>query len=301
MGEKMTTKQKIIIAKYQQGLSTNKIARLLNTSSSYPYWVLKKYNITLRRIRDYAGRSKYDFDRNFFQKIDNPIKAYWLGVLIADGYIDGKYKVRLSISRQDEDWLKLFKKDLKSKNLPLQTGIILPIRYSSSHKENDIVYIQINYCKMVEHLKKWGCIQNKTGKEIFPKIPKKFYPDFIRGIFDGDGSAGFYKDKKNSWQPHFRLCGSKNLLERIREILMKECNVNNNKIKKRNGVFVLAFVGFRQVKRIYEFIYYKEDVRCLLRKKKIFDDAFMLYNKKFNKIWNGENWVKENKNDLLWY
>ncbi len=275
-------RQEIIIAKYKQGLSTHKIAQLLNTSSSYVYYVLKKNNINLRSISDYVGYSKYNFDRSFFEKIDNSIKAYWLGVLIADGYIDGKYKVRLHLSKKDKDWLELFKGDLKSSNLPL--------RYSSRRKKNDMVYMQINCRKVVDDLKKYGCVQNKTGREIFPDIPEQFFSDFIRGIFDGDGSAGFYKDKRNSWQPHFRLCGGKDLLRKTKEVLIKKSGVNNNKIREYNGIFVLGFAGFRQVKRICDFIYYEENVRCLLRKRKIFDEAFAKYGKQWSE--DKEKWIK---------
>lgn len=257
-------RHKQIIKEYKKGLSTHKVAIIFNTSSSYVYWVLKKYDIKLRGKYDY-DYGKYKIDKRFFNKINSPVKAYWLGVLMADGYIDGKYKVRLAVSQRDEKWLKSFIEDLSSN---------INLRYLSCHKKDDIVYIQINSKKMVEDLSKYRIIPRKSGKEIFPDIKESFYPDFIRGDFDGDGCARVAKDMRGCIQPHFLLCGSKSLMQKIKIILIKNCKVNNNKIIKTGKICQLRFVGTNQVKRIYDYIYYVPNVQCLRRKRKLYDDFY---------------------------
>ena len=47
--------------------------------------------------------------------------------------------------------------------------------------------IRVNSGEMVEDLIKQGCIQRKTFTIDYPKISEKFYKDFIRGYYDGDG------------------------------------------------------------------------------------------------------------------
>lgn len=78
------TLQQQIINNYQTGLSTHKVGKLLSISPSSVFGILKRRSIPLRKQYDYEY-SKYKFRRNFFKKIDSPIKAYWLGVLLADG------------------------------------------------------------------------------------------------------------------------------------------------------------------------------------------------------------------------
>lgn len=210
---------------------------------------------------NYRG-SKYKFDYDYFYRIDDSIKAYWLGVLMADGYIDGKYKTRLAVSPRDANWLYEFRQDLNSD---------LPIRYSGNY-----VYIQINSIDIVRDLAYWGIFQGKTGKEIFSPIWKEYYPDFIRGIFDGDGCARVGKDMRNSWQPMFLLCGSKKLMEKTKDVLMRNCDVNDNRIRKiGRSIYDLRFVGTNQVKRIYDYVYYSTSITCLKRKRDIFDAFYV--------------------------
>lgn len=61
---------------------------------------------------------------NYFEKIDNEHKAYWLGFLYADGYIlQGRKEKKnesdalgISISQKDTYLLEILKTDLKSEN-----------------------------------------------------------------------------------------------------------------------------------------------------------------------------------------
>ena len=39
---------------------------------------------------------KYPIDKEYFSKIDDEHKAYWIGFLMADGYNSGKY-IRIDI------------------------------------------------------------------------------------------------------------------------------------------------------------------------------------------------------------
>lgn len=71
---------------------------------------------------------------------------------------------------------------------------------------------------MKKDLAKYGCVQNKTYIGFsFPSIEEKYYYDFIRGYFDGDGSIYCTGNKYVlSW------VGSKAFLETLKKILGKE-------------------------------------------------------------------------------
>ena len=69
--------------------------------------ILKKNNI-IPRNKSIANRI-YFCDDNYFEKIDSKDKAYFLGLLMADG---NKYKntVRIELQEKDKSILELFKK-----------------------------------------------------------------------------------------------------------------------------------------------------------------------------------------------
>ena len=56
---------------------------------------------------------KYNFDENFFDKIDTEEKAYWLGFIYADGAIF-KRTLSIRLSTKDIHHLEKFKKILNT-------------------------------------------------------------------------------------------------------------------------------------------------------------------------------------------
>ena len=62
---------------------------------------------------------RYKYNRDFFEVIDTPEKAYWLGFLYADGSVSSKRNdVEISLKGFDIEHLYKFKKFVKSKKLP---------------------------------------------------------------------------------------------------------------------------------------------------------------------------------------
>lgn len=58
---------------------------------------------------------------------------------------------------------------------------------------------------------------SKTGSEFIPKsITDEFYPDFIRGVFDGDGGAYRYDKNNNLYYRAMICCANKEFLENIK-------------------------------------------------------------------------------------
>ena len=124
----------------------------------------------------------YSVNEDYFNKIDSEDKAYFLGLLYADGYnyTAGKNK-HFSLSLVDTDVLILFKKAINSKHsiykIKLQNE-----RYTQQYR------LQINSKKLCERLTQLGCIQNKGKVLTFPSndnLPQELIPHFIRGYFDG--------------------------------------------------------------------------------------------------------------------
>lgn len=230
-----------IINLYKNGISSNEIAKHFNCSAvSILYWLNKK-NIIRRNNSD--CQRKYSLQQNYFNEINSEDKAYFLGLLFADGYnLYKENKLVLQLHEQDIDILNKFKKALKT-NKPFK-----------EIKKNKTKYIRlsINSKIICEALNRLGCIQAKTFKILFPKnLKENLFKHFIRGYFDGDGNI--YIDKKG--QPEFSLTGNKKFINKIHKYLCKILKLNQIKIKKKNNSYTMRFRGKNVCKIIYDYLY----------------------------------------------
>lgn len=208
----------------------------------------------------------YKINENYFENIDNKNKAYWLGFIAADGNVYGN-KLSIELNSKDEGHLKNFLEDLESPR---------PLRYRERNGYKYVI-LEIRNSKLVEDLKKYEIIPNKTNNLNFPlKLDKKYYKDYIRGFFDGDGTYVFcskYAYRKERKKYYNRIsceiscvCKSKKFIDKISEIL----NLNNvdNKIYycKRDKLYYLRMTGIKKSKKFINYIYY-DDCLMLSRKK----------------------------------
>jgi hypothetical protein len=115
---------------------------------------------------------------------------------------------------------------------------------SETHK---IQYrIQIGSKEWFEDLSKLGFMQSKSNRLSLPKIPKKYFGDFVRGYFDGDGCVYFnrlqFGDRK---RPRWILMtlftsGSRTFLANLWDEL-KARNIVGGSLKKKTRGFELVF------------------------------------------------------------
>lgn len=220
-----------IVKKYLSNLYTVKeLAEEYSVNKTSVSRLLQRNGIELRN-------SRYHFNQDFFDVIDTEEKAYWLGFLYADGYINSKAnKVSLRIKDNDAYILEEFAKHLDSN---------IPIKYyththqlPNSEKMHTLHYAELTICNIniKEDLIKHGCFENKTLILNFPfHIPQELYRHFIRGYMDGDGCIT-YGSKQKCGNRDFKVsfCGTQELLTGIQKIfgynktLTKRWNDNKN-------------------------------------------------------------------------
>lgn len=207
------------------------------------------------------------YNENYFEVIDSPAKAYWLGFLYTDGYVTTNYRWGVELSIKDISHLELFLKDFDS-NIVIRTRTRTNKTFQ---KENTSCSIQIKNKKMYNSLLKKGVVQNKTKTLKFPtveQVPKEFMPDFIRGLFDGDGSYSITKngEKYRKYSISF-VSASCDFVEDLKKVL-DENNIRLNISKNnRDELFVLRTEKKQTVIDFFDYIYYDESCRCLKRKK----------------------------------
>lgn len=262
---------------YKQYGNINKVSKILNCNST-----------TLqRRFHDYGvnvKKSKYKgFDEEFFHNIDTEEKAYFFGLLMADGNNFTKsYRIVLSLADYDVKIVEKFRDAINS-NYPIRLNKSNTKDYPNRH---DRKYLQINSKIMSNRLEEIGCMNNKSLIIKFPKdiIPNTLMHHFIRGVFDGDGSISTCKNKKTpNYEYHiFNITGNTPFLLDIQEELIKNCKVNKTKLNSpkryKNGTSMLCYGGSGNIEKIRSWLY--KDATVYIERKY---EKFFSINTKKNK------------------
>ena len=209
------------------------------------------------------------FNEDYFEVIDTPEKAYFLGFIFADGCLidnpkEYRYKLNIKIHNKDEDILKKFISLLDS-----EVEI-----WRSNHRE--ISEIGFSSKKMINDLKKIGLHPNKTYTISYPKIDENLERHFLRGYFDGDGCIRIKTDKRDGSQiGDMRLVGgSVEMLNSINERMNFLFGTKKNTLygpKDKNYKF-LGWASMSDIEKIYKG-FYEDSNYFLYRKKETFDDV----------------------------
>ena len=193
---------------YLSGNSVLKIGKELDIPSSKIYTAFSKDGFILRENKQ--NSRKYFVDHNFFEKIDNEIKSYWLGYLCADGYITGKDRSRrVGVTSKDIDHMTLFTQDLNS-NYPVKV-----YEATTSYGYTKYGRVLISSDKMYNDLSLHGCVANKSKILLRPNISEDLERHWIRGFLDGDGSLAVSKLAKSGFV--IRVLGTEDVILWIKE------------------------------------------------------------------------------------
>ena len=256
MTKKLTQEDiKRMIESYQQGQSTIELGDRFGVSSTAIYGLLKRRDIPMRSLSQ--SMQKYNINETYFENINSEEKAYWLGFICADGYLNFKRNdLMIGLSIKDKEHLQKLKDCLKSSH-PIKEYI---------YDYLSMARLFIGNKKITESLKKY-IPKDKTFSLIFPSINNELERHFVRGYFDGDGSI------VNGKNPQLNITSNDNFLDGL-DIKFKEIGLNKTKRdirhKQQNRIQTLRFVGRDNIKKIYDYLY-KDSTIFLERKKKIFE------------------------------
>ena len=158
---------------------------------------------------------------------------YFLGLLSSDGYVSSStYEVRIALKQDDKEIL------YKLKDC-LNFGNIYEYHYDG---RTSTAMLSIVNKYFHNSILKLGIHPNKSRTLKFPGIPEKYIQDYIRGVFDGDGS--FYYHSRNKAY-HSSICsGSKPFMDELHSIIKKKANLNGGCYYENRGYYY-----FRMSKR----------------------------------------------------
>lgn len=279
-----------LINETQKEWSEEEINFIKNNYDKYSYAELgKKINRTRNAVQCKVmklGLKKdkiQKFNEYYFDEIDSNDKAYWLGFIYADGWIeqkDGHYSLGIELNEKDSFHLTLFNKFLNG-NVCVsnreRTVCFDNERYTVNSKLCSIKY----YSKhMVESLNKYNIVPNKTYKKTgLPKIPEEYMLSFLHGYFDGDGSF-FLKNKKRKYYGFNYTSYNKIILEDIRKYLYENYNISSYIYLSKNNsnVWQLIIASQKDVKVFAELLL-NDNFVFLKRKNDLIKEYFATLNK----------------------
>ena len=280
---------------YRPKLDKIKIVDLYKDENMNYKQISRKYGVdreTIKRLIESSGISirnprhsnrKYLINDTYFKNIDTEEKAYWLGMLYADGNVksmtdkNSQKLIKLTQHSKDRYILEEFKRCLGSTH---------PIVDSKRSECSDFYFCNV---EIYEDLLKLGCIPKKSLILVPPNIdqvPTIFIRHFIRGFFDGDGSISLSKTG-TSWKVSFATTIP--MLTWIGYNVLNTIGIEMEKIQisKRTSSDNWGQAGFgggysnkkQRIEKLYNFLY--EDATIFLRRKRQIFETAISYKPKF--------------------
>ncbi len=188
--------------------------------------------------------------------------AYAIGLITTDGNLS-KDNRHISLTSKDKEQIENFK---------LCLGLTNKIGRKARGGELEKKYylLQFGDVHFYQFLKSIGLKPNKSKILSDLKIPKKYFFDFLRGHFDGDGTSYSYWDKR--WRSSFMfytvfISASKNHILWLKRTIEKNIKIKGHLTKSVNSsTYHLKYAKTESLKLLPE-IYYNKDLICLTRKR----------------------------------
>lgn len=187
MGHKKLSKEQELqlVEEYKQGASVQSLMQKYGFASkkSINDKIKKYYPETYSQTIEEARQNRKSYNYSL-EKITSNFDAYFLGLLLTDGYIARDREVGIDLV--DEDCISFLSKTIKKeyKTYEPSSG---NIKIQGKQKRHRLI---LSDSTLVNDIARFGVIPNKTA--ILPKpqlLPEeeKYIPYIIRGIIDGDG------------------------------------------------------------------------------------------------------------------
>jgi mobile intron protein len=274
-------KQKIIDL-YKTGKTPSQICKevdsLKDRKPQTLYPILIKAGLYQKKDKNDLRRFKVN--DHYFDVIDNEHKAYWLGLLLADGFLSNSGHATesfgISLSIKDKYILEEFVKDLESTYTVKE--YIGKSKFENSCTDFAYAKLLIKSKQIFNKLIEYGFTTKKSYDGVVPEeyIPDNLKIHFIRGYFDGNGGLSI---GSGSHLYTLDFTGTKEIITWILKYFDKE----NLKLQERhpdrdNNNVSIKISGDKQIYSIMNKIY--KDATIYLTRKY---DRYLKLQEKYNK------------------
>lgn len=234
-----------------ESFSDTQIARKLNLAVSTVFIWRKRYQIpsfsektgnkqarrsgeVLKPGTGVPHKSVLSKESTFFKSIDSPNKAYFLGLLAADGSVNTEGDKYFSIELKSPDHCVL---ELLASEMDTSTEVKLYRR----EDKNNTTYgrLRVFNSVVVAQLKSLGLTGDNTKNEGYWRLSSSLRADYLRGLLDGDGCI-----KEKTKTLNFGSC-SESLIELvshwIEEHLETPCSVTTKTLDSGKPFYTVTF------------------------------------------------------------
>ncbi len=268
---RLVARQQEIIDRYLAGDALRSIGDDVNASIASVERFLTDVGVThLTAAQRSLHRSKLRPGAQTFDDLCDPVSCYLLGLLQADGWItfgSRSWRVGLEMAIKDaalvDQIAAMFGVTPKTRSRTRQGQEPYETRQMTIHNEY-----------LAQRLLDLGIVPRKSSEDssvrVLDAVPRENIGHFLRGLFDGDGSA--FMDVRGNLT--VELSGNRPLLERLREYLCAELGLNYVAVSKSAG----SAKNFAKMRwkhaldtwRLQRLLYPEGAVLCLQRKQHAF-------------------------------
>ena len=229
-----------------------KTGKLIGVNQRIVRKVLINNNIHIRSLAE-ANRAnsinvrKYGVNDDYFDN-ESSNMAYILGFLAADGTVaKNGNRIKIGLSSVDRKFLELINEELCAESN------ILDYETSNGYMVSEFSFTSQ---KIKQKLTEYNIVPGKTETFTFPiNLSKKYWIDFIRGYFDGDGSVGTAGPSAIRWQ----ICSHRpQVLETIVEFLFEEYGIPKVSVQKNehgNSFLYTIQYSNNSTRKIFQILY----------------------------------------------
>lgn len=234
-------------------------------------------------------QNKLKFNENIFDCIDTEEKAYWLGFIWADGYIDSSslnsnkksvYNFELSLKVDDVSHLEKFNKfmdhidnNVKISNTKCGEKVCKRCRWFITNKH------------LWNTLNTLGCTPQKSLTLKFPNESifksKDLIRHFIRGYWDGDGCLSWHN--KEHTDPSISVLGTEDMLEGIKRHIPELANRSLYLNNKNNEITKILSSEHKAAFKVINYLYSNSTI-YLQRKYEIYQKYCRLYEESYREL-----------------
>jgi hypothetical protein len=234
-------------AMYERGKTTHEIAAQFATNSGTVSYHFKRMGVKCKSRSDAAR--KHHFRQDAFSSIRDEAAAYWLGFL----YADGSVCVRRGGT---EKQLRVFLKGSDRLHLERLADWLGASALVKEDRRYGTVGVSLYSGRLVDDLISLGCVPRKSlepGLDMPTEhVPSTLIHHFIRGYFDGDGSA-----HAGGGSPVLNFCGDPSFLAAVEGIILVGAGVSGTTFahSRSKRVVYLVYRGIGKLRPVSEWLY----------------------------------------------
>jgi len=243
-------------------------------------WELSELTPHRGHASESGGWSKYCKNEHYFDQIDTPEKAYWLGLIYADGY-----------NGESPTWS--FVLGLKSSDMELVEKLsvcimgctrLTRVKPSVHEWKGQMIrgsgaYRLTVYSRCLsEALARAGARRNKSMTLQFPtvdQVPSHLVRHFMLGYFDGDGCLASYQRMPYRKRYSFSIISTTQFCTEFGRVLEREVGVKSH-THKQLKMTILTLNKNDEIEKVLRWMY--QDTPVWLPRKRAIYDQLCAYN-----------------------